>query len=293
MAARILQIILPVLAIVAGGWLFGRVARPEIASVNQMNMDVFVPALILGALSRRDFDLWGSRGLILGAVGVVLGSGLLAWPLARWIKVDPRTFVPPMMFNNSGNLGLPLAVLAFGEELLPAAVALFATSNLLHFTLGTSIVRGDAHFGSFLRSPMVLATAGGVLLSATGIGLPGFAGVAVRLAGDVAVPLMIFTLGVRMATTPLGVWRIGLAGGIARPVAGLAAALPLGAALGLSGARLGLLYLFASLPPAILNFMVAERYRQEPDRVASIVLIGHLASLVFVPLGLALALRVG
>jgi predicted permease len=226
-------------------------------------------------------------------VGVVLGSGLLAWPLARWMKVEARTFLPPMMFNNSGNIGLPLAVLAFGEGMLPAAVALFATSNLLHFTLGTSIVRGDAHFAGFLRSPMVLATAGGVALSLSGLGLPGFVGVAVRMAGDVAVPLMIFTLGVRMATTPLGVWRVGLAGGVVRPLAGLAMALPLGALLGLSGSRLGLLYLFASLPPAILNFMVAERYRQEPDKVASIVLIGHLASLVFVPLGLALALRTG
>ncbi len=291
MAERILQIVLPVLAIVAGGWLFGRLAKPEIAAVNRMNMDVFVPALILGALSRRDFDLWGSRGLILGAVGVVLGSGLLAWPVARWMKVSARTFLPPMMFNNSGNVGLPLAMLAFGDGVLPAAVAMFATSNLLHFTLGTSIVRGDLHFGSFLKSPMILATAGGVLLSATGVGLPGFLGVAIRMAGDVAVPLMIFTLGVRMASTPLGVWRVGLAGGIVRPVAGLAVALPLGAALGLTGTRLGLLHLFASLPPAILNFMVAERYQQEPDKVASIVLVGHLASLVFVPLGLALALR--
>ena len=44
-------------------------------------------------------------------------------------------------------------------------------------------------------------------------------------------------------------------------------------------------------PPAVLNFMVAEQYNQEPAKVASIVLIGNLASIVFVPLGLSLALR--
>ena len=49
--------------------------------------------------------------------------------------------------------------------------------------------------------------------------------------------------------------------------------------------------LFGCLPPAVLNFMVAEQYRQEPGKVASIVLIGNVMSVIFVPLGLALALH--
>jgi hypothetical protein len=53
----------------------------------------------------------------------------------------------------------------------------------------------------------------------------------------------------------------------------------------------GLLYLFGCLPPAVLNFMVAEQFNREPAKVASIVLIGNALSVVFVPLGLALALR--
>ena len=61
--------------------------------------------------------------------------------------------------------------------------------------------------------------------------------------------------------------------------------------LGLDEAQRGLLILFGCLPPAVLNFMVAEHYDQEPGKVASIVLIGNLMSVLFVPLGLALALR--
>jgi predicted permease len=53
----------------------------------------------------------------------------------------------------------------------------------------------------------------------------------------------------------------------------------------------GLLFLFWCLPPAVLNVMVAEQYYQEPAKVASIVLIGNVASIVFVPLGLAIALH--
>ena len=50
------------------------------------------------------------------------------------------------------------------------------------------------------------------------------------------------------------------------------------------------MYLFAALPPAVFCFMIAEQYRQEPDKVASIVLLGNLVSLAFVPLGLWLGL---
>jgi hypothetical protein len=61
--------------------------------------------------------------------------------------------------------------------------------------------------------------------------------------------------------------------------------------LGLDKSQQGLLILFGCLPPAVLNFMVAEQYKQEPGKVASIVLIGNVLSVLFVPLGLALALQ--
>jgi len=68
-------------------------------------------------------------------------------------------------------------------------------------------------------------------------------------------------------------------------------ALVLAPALGLDPAQRGLLLLFGALPPAVLNFMVAESFRQEPHKVASIVLIGNLLSVLFVPIGLTLALH--
>jgi len=86
-------------------------------------------------------------------------------------------------------------------------------------------------------------------------------------------------------------WHLGVIGGIVCPVVGLACALVLAPLLGLSEFQRGLLILFSVLPPAVLNFMVAEQFRQEPGKVASIVLIGNLMSVIFVPLGLAFAIR--
>ncbi len=103
--------------------------------------------------------------------------------------------------------------------------------------------------------------------------------------------MMLLSLGVRLMDVQWSDWRIGVVGGLVCPLTGIAMAALLSPILGLDEAQRGLLILFGCLPPAVLNFMVAEQYRQEPGKVASIVLIGNMMSVAFVPLGLALALR--
>ncbi len=140
MLERVLGIILPVFSIIALGWMYGRRAKPDMGWVNRISMNVLAPALIFSALASKDFDVYENGRLILASIGIVLGSGLLAWPVARWLHADFRTFVPPMMFNNCGNMGLPLAALAFGPAGFSAMVAVFTISNLLHFTVGAWMI---------------------------------------------------------------------------------------------------------------------------------------------------------
>lgn len=291
MVARIGGIILPVFAIIALGYVYARRHKPDMLHVNRLSMTVLCPALIFSVLASKSFDLAQYRALMLGSVLVVVGSGLLAWPLSRLLKVRVQTFVPPMMFNNCGNMGLPLAVLAFGEAGFPPMVALFAISNLLQFTVGTYMVAHRTPLESLVRNPMVWSTFLGFGVALARPELPEWLMLAIRMVGDALVPMMLLSLGARLADVRWTDWRIGVIGGVACPVTGLAMALVSIALLGLSGAQAGVLVLFGALPPAVLNFMVAEQYRQEPAKVASIVLIGNLLSVLFVPIGLALALR--
>jgi predicted permease len=101
---------------------------------------------------------------------------------------------------------------------------------------------------------------------------------------------MLFALGIRMVDVTARAWRIGVVGAIVCPVVGLAGAFVADALLALDAAGRGQLFLFAALPPAVLNFMLAEVYQQEPEKVASITLVGNLAAVAFVPAGLALGL---
>ena len=291
MLERLLGIIVPVFAVIALGWVWGRRAKPDMTVVNRLSMNVLSPALIFSALSSKGFDAWDHRLLMLGSIGVVLGSGLLAWPVAKLLREKARTFVPPMMFNNCGNMGLPLAVLAFGEAGFAPMVALFTISNLTHFTLGVWIVDHHARFGNLVRNPMVWSTIAGFAFAIFHPPLPEIVAVTIKLVGDALIPLMLISLGVRLYEVRWDDWHLGLIGGLVCPLTGIAFAALLAPVLGLDAMQQGLLILFGCLPPAVLNFMVAEQFRQEPAKVASIVLIGNVMSVIFVPVGLALAIE--
>ena len=113
---------------------------------------------------------------------------------------------------------------------------------------------------------------------------------ALRMLADLSIPLMLLSLGVRMRDLRLADWRLPLVGALVCPLSGLAAAWPAARLLPLSTMQQDVLLVFAALPPAVLNYLLAERYGRQPQQVASIVLFGNLASLVVVPLVVARAL---
>ncbi|MGD2082616.1 MAG: AEC family transporter [Chromatiales bacterium] len=290
MLDRILLIVFPLFAVVAVGFLYARRHRPDMSAATQINMGVFVPALVFSALSTRGGDLGDYAVLTVAGIALVLGSGLVALPLARLLRIQARTFVPPMMFVNSGNMGIPLLVLAFGEQAMPAAVVLFLLENFLHFSLGIWMLDQRADLLGVLRTPVMLACIAGLGVNAAGIALPQGLSTAIDMLGQVAIPLMLFTLGVRLIDVDLGDWRVGLTGALVRPLVGVALAWGLGTALGLPDQQAAVLILFGALPPAVINYVFAERYDQEPRRVASIVLLGNAAAAMTLPLALLLVL---
>jgi len=290
LSLRILEIIFPLVAIATVGFLYGRKHRPEMEVANRINLGVFVPALVFSTMSSRTFDLATYTPLAVATTLIVLGTGLIAWPIARFAGFSFKTFVPPIMFVNSGNMGLPLLLLTFGEEVMAAAMVLFLIENTLHFTVGVYMLDRTAKLLTVFRQPIVLAAIFGVGFSFSGYQLPATAALPIEMLGQISVPLMLFSLGVRLAYADLGEWRIGLVAAVTTPVIGVAAALAIVQLFGMEGIFAGALILFGALPPAVLNYILAEQYRQEPSKVASIVIIGNLFALISIPLVLAYVL---
>ncbi|WP_108125612.1 AEC family transporter [Saccharospirillum mangrovi] len=287
MIERIAGIIVPIFLVVLVGYLYGRRHAPDMEAANRINMDVFTPILILSVFASRPLDLGNFGPLALAAVLVTLLPGLLAWPLGKLIGAQWKTFVPPMMFRNSGNMGLPLFLFTFGDEFMPAAVILFIVENTLHFTVGMWLLNPRTHLLAVLKNPMILAAVGGLLIAGFDVRLPDWLVRSLQLLGDIAVPLMLFALGVRLVKLDLSGWRIGVISAIAAPLLGLVVAWPLVLMFDLPPVQAGMLLLFGALPPAVLNYLVAERYQQQPDQVAAMVLFANATSILVMPLVLA------
>ena len=281
---RILSIIIPVFCIVLVGYSYSRKFNINMATSNQINIDIFVPMLIFGTMSSGNFSLENFHELAIAGLLVVLGSGLIAWPIGRIMNYQWKTFLPPMMFSNTGNMGLPLIVLAFGEQALPAAIILFVIENFLHFSVGQQMINRYWSFLFLLKNPMIIATLLGIAVSELDLTVPEVVLLPVNLLGQISIPLMLFSLGVRLTTIDFKDWRIGLAGAVVCPLTGLLIALLLIVSFSLPVEQIPILILFSVLPPAVLNFLIAEQFDQEPHLVASIVLVGNLASILTIPL---------
>ena len=114
MIYQIFGIIFPVFAIVLVGYFYATKFQPKMDTANTINFNIFLPALMFSVLSKESFQIQNYQILALSGVIVILGSGVIAWIIAKVLGINIKTFVPPMMFGNAGNVGLPIAVLAFG-----------------------------------------------------------------------------------------------------------------------------------------------------------------------------------
>lgn len=291
MLERIASILFPVFFIPAIGYLVARHRKPDLTQTNRLIADVFVPALVFGALADRSFQIYTYRWLALAMLLVTIGCGLVGWAMARSTRIAPRVMVPPMMFSNSVNLGVPVAVLAFGDHALQPAIVLFLISSLLHYSFGLWLLDHQARVSQMWRVPSLLAMIAGLVVSLAGIEVWQPAVVALRMLGDICIPLMLFALGVRMTDISFSGWGVGALAGLVRPAAGMLIAWGVAELIGLQGFEEGLLVIYGALPPAVMNYIFAERYEAEPDRVASIVLIGNLLSIAVLPVALYFALR--
>ena len=284
--SQVIAIIFPIFAIVLAGFLYARYRGTDMVAANRLNIEIFTPALIFSILSSEGFDLVQYADLAIGTAIVVLGTGLVVWPLTKLFKWPLPVFLPPMMFNNSGNMGLPLALFAFGEKALPAAMIMFLVENTLHFSVGNGIVTKSFSPLKLLRMPMLVATFAGIAVSMTQFPIWSPLAKSIDLLGEICIPLMLFSLGVRMTGVNLKDWQIGLTGAVLGPAVSVAIAVAILPWLSLSALETAQLIVFAALPPAVLNYLVAERYDIDPPRVAAIVLLGNLASVVIIPLAL-------
>ena len=292
LALTVLEIVAPVFLLAGVGFAWVRLGfEYRIQFVTRLAMTLAVPCLIFTALMKTELDKAEIGWFVLAALA---GHALLALAgaaLVRVMQLERRSYLAPFIFGNTGNLGIPLSLFAFGEAGLGYAVAMLAVSAVLSFTFGIYLVAGEGGGGKALREPMVWATLLGALFLWQGWQTPQFLTNALDLIGQMAIPLMLITLGVAVARLTPG--KTGLAVLLSLIKVTLSAAIGwgLGLAFGLDYTAFGVLVLQLATPVAVTSYLLAEKFEADAQAVAGMVVVSTLMSVAALPLLLSLLLE--
>ena len=219
------QIMFPLIAIVSVGVLIGIRQYPQLDSINDINLNVFIPALVFSSLLHQSFHIKEYAILGLCGLALVLITALIVLPLAQLLRTEYKTIAPTMMFHNAGNVGLPLLSLAFGTKGLAAGLILFLVGNITHFGLGSYMLDRDAKWIRSLTSPAILAAVLALTLQAKQVIIVDFILLPIQMLGSIAVPLMLFSLGVQLSQAKFDHWKLGIFIGLLTPLVGVTIAL--------------------------------------------------------------------
>jgi len=180
--------------------------------------------------------------------------------------------------------------LSLGERALPVGAVVFVTVATLQAVLGTTIAKGSGGLSQAARMPLVHACLAGLACSLWHVSLPAALAEPISLLADLAIPLMLLTLGMSLARLKVTDLRDSLLASVLRSGGGLAVAFAVVTLLQLHGVPRQVLLIEASLPPAVINVLFAQRFGAAPAAVASTIVVGTLASLLILPLVLSAVL---
>jgi len=286
MILKTLQIVLPVIIIVLIGLFYAKKTNINTNTINKINLDIFIPILIFYAIAQKLPNISILGYFSLGAVIVVFGSGLILYPFLKMMNINIRSFLPTMMFNNSLNLGLPLAMLAFGNEAMAMFIALSLVQVIGQFTVAVAMYGGTFNPLTLLKNPVVIATILGLFFNYFGVEFSKVIITTFDLLSGVAIPLILFSLGVRLSSVKFDNIKIGFIGAVLCPISGVITAYIAILIFDYTPLQENLLILFGLLPPAVLNAILAEKYKNNSSMVASVVAMGNILSLVYIPIAL-------
>tara|TARA_R110002073_G_scaffold7536_5_gene42955 strand:+ start:697 stop:1575 length:879 start_codon:yes stop_codon:yes gene_type:complete len=284
MPLEILAIIAPVFLCAAVGVVWARSGQAfENGFITHLVMWVGAPCLIVGTLGKVDVSLHLLGDIALAVIVLLLLSATAAILLCRLQGIPWRDHLPSLVFPNSGNMGLPLALFAFGEQGLAVALTIFMIIAVAHFTLGVAILSGDSPVGGTLRSPVAYAGLLSVALIAFDWRLPDWLQNTVSMLGDISIPLMLIALGVSLAQINRRYALKAVRLGVLRLLLGFSVGWLVAELLGLTGIVRGVLIIQSSMPVAVFNYLLAIRYRKSPEEVAGAVMVSTLLSFATLP----------
>lgn len=281
---NVFQIAAPVFLLTAIGFIWVKLdIEYRIEFVTRLAMTLSLPCLIFVSLMNTQISPEILRTVSLAAIMSYSLVTLASFILVKILKLNISTYLAPLIFGNTGNLGLPLAFFAFGAEGLSYAVVIFAIMATYNFTFGVWIISGGGSIVKATKEPLVWGTVLGLIFLINNWKTPLFLTATLELIGQMAIPLMLITLGVAIARLRLINLSRALVITLTKFFICLVLSIIVGRYYQLGHIPFSVLLLQLTTPVAVTSYLLATKYDNGSDDIAGLVIISTLISVIYIP----------
>jgi predicted permease len=281
----ILNIILPVIFVVLIGYLWNRYNKDfNPIAVTKLVANIGLPCLIYDSLTRSNLTINIYFKIFLSAFLVLAIGFLFGYLLIKIFRLHSIKLTTPLMHPNTGNMGIPLSLLAFGNEGLALAAGFASIVMVSHFTANTAISSGNYSLKRIILSPVLLSLIFSLIILFYKIEMPNFFNSITKILSGFVIPLVLLSLGISLSKINIKKLKIGLILGSFKLISGPFIGLLVVYLLKLDGNVAKVVILQASMPAAILTYLIAAQNNSYDQEIGTAVFVSTIGSAFSIPI---------
>lgn len=255
----------------------------DVDQITKLVTYIGTPCLVFSTLTSVKIEQAAFTQMAMGTVVSVTAFGVFGAIILKIFRLHLPTYLPPVVWANMGNMGIPLCLFAFGQEGLALAITYFTVDVVMLFTIGVAVSAGTFSIERLLKLPFIYAVAAALAFMLSDYEVPRWAASTSELLGGLTIPLMLIMLGVSLASLKISSMKRATAISVLRLVLGFLVGWATAALFGMEGAARGVMILEAAMPVAVFNYLFAMQYNRAPEEIAGMIVISTVLSFLTLP----------
>jgi len=284
---KLIDVIAPVFFVIGIGYYLGK-KNPEINTdfITTFAGNVGTPAMIFYTITTTGVTLSVFTEYFIYALIIIGGFSLVGIMFLLLLKKDFISELPPLILPNTGNMGIPICLFAYGTAGLGVASAIASVIILLHFTLGVLLAKKSFSFEILIKNMPIYGIIVSVIFLYFEWDVPGYLENTTFLLTYATIFLVLMSLGIALSRLKVVSWTHASILGAVRVIIGPLIGFGLIKFLNLNGFAAGVLLIQSCMPSAVLTYLVGSMYSEQKvvDSVASVIVTSTVMSFITIPI---------
>ena len=291
---KLIDVIAPVFFVIGIGYYLGK-KNPEINTdfITTFAGNVGTPAMIFYTITTTGITLSVFTEYFIYALVIIGGFSLVGILFLLLLKKDFISELPPLILPNTGNMGIPICLFAYGTAGLGVASAIASVIILLHFTLGVLLAKKSFSFEILIKNMPIYGIIVSVIFLYFEWDVPGYLENTTFLLTYATIFLVLMSLGIALSRLKVVSWTHASILGAVRVIIGPLIGFGLIKFLNLNGFAAGVLLIQSCMPSAVLTYLVGSMYSEKKvvDNVASVIVTSTVMSFITIPIVVYFSLK--